>query len=68
VAHVPARRRFGQADPVLGYDVGFYVFSLPFWQVLRGLGQVLVVLAALVAGGLYLVSGSLASGLARGCR
>lgn len=53
---------FGQADPILGYDVGFYVFSLPFWQVLRGLGQVLVVLAALVSGGLYLLSGSLASG------
>jgi uncharacterized membrane protein (UPF0182 family) len=53
---------FGQADPVLGFDVGFYVFSLPFWQVVRGLGQVLVILAALVAGGLYLVTGSLASG------
>jgi uncharacterized membrane protein (UPF0182 family) len=53
---------FGQADPILGYDVGFYVFSLPFWQALRGLGQLLVVLAALVAGGLYLLSGSLASG------
>jgi uncharacterized membrane protein (UPF0182 family) len=53
---------FGQSDPILGFDVGFYVFSLPFWQVLRGLGQVLVILAALVAGGLYLVSGSLTSG------
>src|SRR6185295_10992002 len=52
---------FGQADPVLGYDVGFYVFSLPFWQVLRGIAQVLVILAALVSGGLYLISGSLAS-------
>src|SRR5512147_2920211 len=53
---------FGQADPVLGYDVAFYVFALPFWQMLRGVAQVLVVLAALVSGGLYLVSGSLASG------
>jgi uncharacterized membrane protein (UPF0182 family) len=50
---------FGQSDPVLGYDVGFYVFSLPVWQQLRGVAQVLVVLAGLVAGGLYLVSGSL---------
>ncbi|HEV8394657.1 MAG TPA: UPF0182 family protein [Vicinamibacterales bacterium] len=56
---------FGQADPILGFDVGFYVFALPFWQVLRGIGQVLVILAALVAGGLYLVSGSLASGFGR---
>jgi uncharacterized protein len=53
---------FGQSDPVLGFDVGFYVFALPFWQVLRGLAQVLVILAGLAAGGLYLVSGSLASG------
>jgi uncharacterized protein len=52
---------FGQSDPVLGFDVGFYVFGLPFWQQLRGMAQVLVVLAALVAGGLYVVSGSLAS-------
>ena len=37
---------------MLGFDVGFYVFSLPFWQMLRGVAQVLVVLAALVAGGL----------------
>jgi len=52
---------FGQSDPVLGFDVGFYVFSMPFWQLLRGVAQALVVLAALVAAGLYLVSGSLAS-------
>ena len=29
---------FGQADPILGRDVGFYVFSLPFLQFVRGLG------------------------------
>jgi uncharacterized membrane protein (UPF0182 family) len=52
---------FGQADPVLGYDVGFYVFSLPFWQFVRGLAQALVIVAALAAGGLYLVTGSLGS-------
>ena len=38
---------FGVADPILGHDVGFYVFSLPFLQLLTGLGQALVVLAAL---------------------
>src|SRR5690349_8368639 len=36
--------------------------AVPFWQLLRGLGQALVVLAALVCGALYLVTGSLASG------
>jgi uncharacterized membrane protein (UPF0182 family) len=53
---------FGQADPVLGHDVGFYVFSLPVLQFARGLGQALVFLAALGAGGVYLVSGSLGRG------
>src|SRR5690606_5137772 len=53
---------FGQADPILGHDVGFYVFSLPFLQLVLGLAQTLVVLAALAAGGLYLVTGGLSSG------
>jgi uncharacterized membrane protein (UPF0182 family) len=53
---------FQQADPVLGHDVAFYVFSMPFYQFVRGLGQGLVVLAALASGALYLVSGSLTSG------
>jgi uncharacterized membrane protein (UPF0182 family) len=50
---------FDQRDPILGHDVGFYVFSLPFLQLVHGLGVTLVILAALAAGGLYLVSGSL---------
>jgi uncharacterized protein len=53
---------FGEADPILGHDVGFYVFSLPFLQLARGLAQSLLLLAALASGGLYLVSGSLSSG------
>ncbi len=50
---------FGQADPILGRDAAFYVFSLPFFQFVRGLAQGLVLLAALGAGALYFVSGSL---------
>jgi len=53
---------FGTADPILGRDVGFYVFSLPFFQLVRGLAQALVILAALASAALYLVSGSLTSG------
>ena len=53
---------FGQADPILGRDVSFYVFTIPFVQFVRGLAQTLIVMAALGAGALYLVSGSLASG------
>ena len=53
---------FNEVDPILGRDVSFYVFSLPFWQFVRGIAQVLVVVAALVSGGLYLLTGSLSSG------
>ena len=52
---------FGQADPILGRDTGYYVFTLPFLQFVRGLLQGLVLLAAIGAGLLYFVSGSLSS-------
>jgi uncharacterized protein len=52
---------FGQADPILGRDAGFYVFSLPFFQFVRRVAQGLVLLAALAAGLLYFVSGSVSS-------
>ena len=54
---------FGQVDPILGRDVSFYVFTIPFVQFVRGLAQTLIVMAALGAGAIYLVSGSLTSGL-----
>ena len=54
---------FGQADPILGRDMSFYVFTLPFLDLIRGIAQTLVILAALGAGALYLVSGALTSGL-----
>lgn len=53
---------FGIADPVLGHDVSFYVFALPFLQFVRGVAEALVILAALGAGAVYLVSGNLTSG------
>ena len=52
---------FGQADPILGRDASFYVFSLPFLQFVRGLGQALVLLAAVSCGAIYFMSGSLTS-------
>jgi uncharacterized membrane protein (UPF0182 family) len=53
---------FNQADPIFGYDVGFYVFTLPFLRFLQGLGQALIILAALGSGAIYMVSGNLTSG------
>jgi len=53
---------FGVADPILGHDVSFYVFSLPFLRLIHRLSQTMVVLAALTSGAIYLVSGHLTSG------
>ena len=53
---------FGQQDPILGRDVSFYVFTMPFLQFVRGIAQTLIVMAALGAGALYLISGTLTSG------
>jgi uncharacterized membrane protein (UPF0182 family) len=52
---------FGQTDPILGRDASFYVFSIPFFQFVRGLGQGLVLLAAVAVGAIYFLSGSLTS-------
>src|SRR5437762_3285446 len=53
---------FGQPDPILGRDVSFYVFTITFLQFVRGIAQTLIVMAALGAGALYLISGTLTSG------
>jgi uncharacterized membrane protein (UPF0182 family) len=52
---------FGAADPILGRDAAFYVFTLPFLQLVRGLLQGLVLIAGIGAGFLYFVSGSFSS-------
>lgn len=39
--------KFGVEDPEFGIDVGFYVFQLPFWRYLLGIGFTAVVLAVL---------------------
>jgi uncharacterized membrane protein (UPF0182 family) len=50
---------FGAADPILNFDVGFYVFTLPVLEIIRGLALTLVLLAAAGAGTLYVISGQL---------
>jgi uncharacterized membrane protein (UPF0182 family) len=52
---------FEVVDPILGRDAGFYVFALPFLQLVRGLAQGLVLFAALGVGFMYFASGSLSS-------
>ena len=57
---------FGQVDPVLGYEVAFYVFSLPFYRFVLGLAEFLTVLTLLAVGGLYFLSGHISSSVGRG--
>ncbi len=57
---------FGRTDPILGRDVGFYVFELPFLQLVRGLLLVLVLLAAGAATALHVTAGNLAFDARRG--
>jgi uncharacterized protein len=49
---------FASPDPILGRDVGFYVFALPLFDWLHGFLLALVVLAAIGAGAIYMVTGS----------
>lgn len=49
---------FGQADPVFGMDIGFYVFQLPFWRgLLAFVGAVLIVALIVAAATAYLYGG-----------
>ena len=52
---------FNQADPILGRDIGFYVFTLPFLEFVKGLAQALILIAAVVCGALYVLSGNLSA-------
>jgi uncharacterized membrane protein (UPF0182 family) len=51
---------FGATDPILGYEVAFYVFTLPMLELARTIAMLLVVTAAAGAGAIYLLAGQLA--------
>jgi uncharacterized membrane protein (UPF0182 family) len=59
---------FGDVDPVLGKDVSFYAFQLPFLDALRGSLLALVALASVAAVAIYLLAGALDADLTRGVR
>lgn len=48
---------FGVKDPEFGIDIGFYVFQLPFWRYLLGVGFTAVVLALLGALAVHYIFG-----------
>jgi len=50
---------FGQADPLFGRDIAFYVFSLPVYSLGLGLARILILLSLIGCGVVYILRGSL---------
>ena len=48
---------FGKADPILGRDVGFYVFTLPALEMVHGMLFTTLVLATVATVGVYVLGG-----------
>ncbi len=51
---------FPAADPILGYNAAFYIFTLPLLEIVRGMGLALVALAAIGSAAVYGLAGELA--------
>ncbi len=49
----------GTVDPVIGKDIGFYLFSLPFWESLQGFASFVLLATAVLSGAVYLVRGGI---------
>ncbi len=50
---------FGSTDPIFNQDIGYYLFSLPFYIYVRNGLSVLILMAGLVTMGWYLKNGAL---------
>ena len=59
---------FGTTDPVLGKDIGFYVFDLPWLEVLHGMLLGLLALTAIGSVAVYVVGGTVSLVAGRGLR
>ena len=57
---------FDQADPLLGRDIGFYIFALPFIDLVRNLALAVVMLSLLGSAAIYVISNQLGIDPARG--
>jgi len=51
---------FGKVDPLLGRDLAFYVFQLPFWRLLSGWATALVLGTMVLTAAVYVLQRSLA--------
>jgi len=50
---------FRRTEPIFGYDLSFYVFTLPAYDVLRDWGLLILVLAAILAAVIYWLRGEI---------
>ena len=48
---------FGRSDPLFGHDLGFYVFSLPVYELIRDWALLIIFLSAVIAVCIYWVRG-----------
>ena len=49
----------GTVDPVIGRDIGFYLFNLPFLELLKGFASFMLVATLFVAAAVYYVRGGI---------
>ena len=50
---------FGIADPILGYDVGFYVFRLPLFDLAQQVAVAVLIVALIGSAAAYVLAGAL---------
>ena len=53
------RVKVGTVDPVIGKDLGFYLFSLPFWEMLKDFSGFTLPATTALAGAVYFVRGGI---------
>lgn len=59
VAYALAGGPFGAVDPLFGIDIGFFLFQLPFYQLLQPAALSLLLVTALAVGVVYVAGGAL---------
>ncbi len=57
---------FGEVDPILGHDIGFYFFKLPLYELLSGILESLIIFCFVAALVVYLGRAALTVNLAPG--
>ncbi|KAF0219172.1 MAG: hypothetical protein FD174_2258 [Geobacteraceae bacterium] len=50
---------FGTSDPIMGKDIGFYMFELPLMHILKAFVDFMVLLSMIIAGAVYFVRGGI---------